>query len=99
TGLMRAILPQELKATTLMGMVIEEASAKIRAGGPLDLETDYAAPCWAGVIPVGLRTGAPIADPLAPPHGSVESELGHFAQGSDLSKILLATARRVDGGK
>src|ERR1700756_3625687 len=37
TGLMRPIAPQELKATTLMGMTIEEASAKIRADGPLDL--------------------------------------------------------------
>ena len=51
TGLMRAILPQELKATALISMVIEEASAKIRDDGPLDLEADYAAPCWAGNRP------------------------------------------------
>src|ERR1700733_8381915 len=41
TAIMRAILPQELKATTLMGMTIEEASAKIRSGGPHNLEQNY----------------------------------------------------------
>src|SRR4029077_8309881 len=50
TGILRRITPQELKATTLMSMVIDEASAKIRDAGPIDLETDYAAECWAGVV-------------------------------------------------
>src|SRR5438067_10744648 len=39
-ALMRPILPQELKATMLLGMNIEEVSAKIRDDGPLDLEED-----------------------------------------------------------
>lgn len=51
TARMRPITSQELKATTLMRMVIEEASAKIRSEGPIDLETDYEADCWAGVGP------------------------------------------------
>jgi hypothetical protein len=59
TELMRAILPQELKATNLIGMTIEEASAKIRNDGPLDLEADYGANCWAGTIPIELCIGAP----------------------------------------
>jgi nitroimidazol reductase NimA-like FMN-containing flavoprotein (pyridoxamine 5'-phosphate oxidase superfamily) len=52
----------ELKATTVLALPIDEASAKIRTGPPKDDEDDYAWPCWAGVLPLGLRAGAPIAD-------------------------------------
>ena len=63
---------QELKATTVLSMEIEEASAKIRTGPPADDEEDYALPIWAGVLPVGLKIGEPLADPkldpgIAPP--------------------------------
>src|SRR5258708_21189840 len=78
TGLMRSILPQELKATSLLSMVIEEASAKIRDDGPLDLQADYTAPSWAGVIPVAQRLGAMIPDARVAPHGAPEPEVGHF---------------------
>jgi uncharacterized protein len=97
TERMRAILPQELKATTLMSMTVAEASAKIRAGGPLDLEMDYGAPCWAGVIPIAMRLGAPIPDPLAPPLGDCH-EVGHLAQGAQFDAVLLRLARRGAGG-
>lgn len=95
TGIMRDILPQELKATTLISMEIEEASAKIRAGGPLDLEADYGAECWAGMIPIAQRLGAPIPDPIAPPRTAPGPEIGHFAEGAALDQVLLAVARRV----
>ncbi len=54
--------PKELEATSILELPITEASAKVRTGGPLDDEEDYALPFWAGVIP--LRTDAllPIAD-------------------------------------
>jgi nitroimidazol reductase NimA-like FMN-containing flavoprotein (pyridoxamine 5'-phosphate oxidase superfamily) len=94
TRLMRAISSQELKATTLMGMTIEDASAKIRSGGPLDLEQDYAADCWAGTVPIAQHMGAPIPDPIAPPRTAPEPEIGHFAEGARLDDILLATARQ-----
>lgn len=93
TGLMRAILPQELKATSLMRMTIEEASAKIRDDGPLDLEADYAADCWAGVIPIAQRVGRPIPDARVPPRGAPEREIGHFAERAAFDKILLSLAR------
>ena len=58
---------KELRATTVLSLPIEEASAKIRTGQPIDDEEDYAVPCWAGLIPVSLQAGAAIADPkLAP---------------------------------
>jgi hypothetical protein len=92
TAIMRAILPQELKATSLMGMTIESASAKIRSGGPLDLEQDYAADCWAGTLPITPRLGVPIPDPLAPPRAQPAPEIGHFAEGAAFDQVLLALA-------
>jgi uncharacterized protein len=43
-------------------MPIDEASAKIRTGGPVDDEPDYASPVWAGVIPMLTTAGTPIPD-------------------------------------
>lgn len=94
TGIMRAINAQELKATSLIGMEIDEASAKIRSGGPLDLEDDYGADCWAGTIPVSQVLGARLPDPIAPPRTDPEAEIGHFAEGAALDRVLLAAARR-----
>jgi nitroimidazol reductase NimA-like FMN-containing flavoprotein (pyridoxamine 5'-phosphate oxidase superfamily) len=53
---------QELKATSVLRLDIDEASAKVRAGPPLEDEDDYALPVWAGVLPLGLTAGAPLAD-------------------------------------
>jgi hypothetical protein len=94
TAIMRPIDAQELKATSLMGMTIDTASAKIRSGGPLDLEIDYAADCWAGTLPVALQTGAPIPDPIAPPRTAPQPEIGHLAAGGRFDDILLALARQ-----
>ncbi|MGH7782895.1 MAG: pyridoxamine 5'-phosphate oxidase family protein [Candidatus Binatia bacterium] len=52
----------ELKATSVLKLPIEEASAKVRTGGPVDDEEDYAMDVWAGVLPVELRSAEPIAD-------------------------------------
>jgi len=52
----------ELKQTLVLALPLEEASAKIRTGGPVDDEEDYALPIWAGVLPLKLTPGAPIAD-------------------------------------
>jgi hypothetical protein len=56
----------ELKATEIIALNIEEASAKIRAGGPEDKSSDMDMPIWAGVLPVALRAGEPISDPATP---------------------------------
>ena len=52
----------ELKQTMVLAMPIAEASAKIRAGGPVDDEEDYALPVWAGVVPMKLTRGEPVED-------------------------------------
>jgi nitroimidazol reductase NimA-like FMN-containing flavoprotein (pyridoxamine 5'-phosphate oxidase superfamily) len=49
---------QELKATTVVALPIDEASAKVRSGPPLDPE-DSAWPVWAGVVPVSMQYGTP----------------------------------------
>jgi nitroimidazol reductase NimA-like FMN-containing flavoprotein (pyridoxamine 5'-phosphate oxidase superfamily) len=57
----------ELKATTVLKLPINEASAKIRTGDPVDDEEDYAMNVWAGVLPLTVQTGEPFADKRADP--------------------------------
>jgi len=52
----------ELKATTVLRLPIEEASAKIRTGDPVDDDEDYELDVWAGVIPLFSSVGRPIDD-------------------------------------
>jgi nitroimidazol reductase NimA-like FMN-containing flavoprotein (pyridoxamine 5'-phosphate oxidase superfamily) len=54
--------PKELAATSVLGLPITEASAKVRPDGPADDEEDYALPVWAGVIPLRVVAGPPVAD-------------------------------------
>jgi nitroimidazol reductase NimA-like FMN-containing flavoprotein (pyridoxamine 5'-phosphate oxidase superfamily) len=53
---------KELAATSVLSIPIEEASAKLRSGDPLDDEADYATPIWAGQIPFTTKPLAPVAD-------------------------------------
>lgn len=53
---------KELRQTLVLALPIDEASAKIRTGGPVDDEEDYALPVWAGVLPLTLTPGEPVAD-------------------------------------
>ena len=53
---------QELKGTAVLRVRLDEASAKVRTGGPLDDEEDYELPVWAGTIGLGLTAGEPHPD-------------------------------------
>ena len=53
---------RELKATSVLRVPIEEFSAKVRTGPPIDDEEDYAFPTWAGVVPLEMVAGKPIDD-------------------------------------
>ena len=55
--------PEELKGTLVLSLPINEASAKVRTGPPVDDEEDYALPVWAGVLPFRMTAGEPEADP------------------------------------
>jgi uncharacterized protein len=54
---------RELKQTLVLRLPIEEFSAKVRQGPPIDDEEDYSFPTWAGVIPLAIQVGPPIDDP------------------------------------
>lgn len=55
--------PKELKATSVLSLDLEEVSAKVRTGGPLDDEEDMSLPVWAGLIPLRQVAGEPLPEP------------------------------------
>jgi nitroimidazol reductase NimA-like FMN-containing flavoprotein (pyridoxamine 5'-phosphate oxidase superfamily) len=59
----RVPTPAELKATSVLSLPIDEASAKVRTGPPVDDEEDYSLPTWAGVLPLSIVAGTPIPCP------------------------------------
>jgi uncharacterized protein len=61
--ILRPMQAKELKATTVLGMELNEVSAKIRSGPPGDDEEDYALPIWAGVIPLSTQVGEAVPCP------------------------------------
>ena len=56
---------QELRSTLVLALELDEVSAKVRTGDPLDDDADLDWPVWAGVIPLHLEAGEPI--PVAGP--------------------------------
>jgi nitroimidazol reductase NimA-like FMN-containing flavoprotein (pyridoxamine 5'-phosphate oxidase superfamily) len=52
----------EWKATMVLSFTIEEASAKVRTGPPIDDEEDYSLDIWAGVVPLRLERKQPVPD-------------------------------------
>ncbi|MBP6819533.1 MAG: pyridoxamine 5'-phosphate oxidase family protein [Ferrovibrio sp.] len=58
---------QEMKATMVLSMPLDEASAKMRVGPPKDDEPDMGIPCWAGLVPFATGFQAPVPDPLLAP--------------------------------
>ena len=53
---------RELAATAVLGVPLEEVSAKVRTGDPKDDDEDYALPVWAGILPLALTPGDPVPD-------------------------------------
>ncbi len=72
--MLRAMKEKELKATTILGLELNEVSAKVRSGAPIDDEDDYGLPIWAGVIPLQMVALPAVDDPrtlaglVAPEH-------------------------------
>jgi nitroimidazol reductase NimA-like FMN-containing flavoprotein (pyridoxamine 5'-phosphate oxidase superfamily) len=63
---LRPVMPQELAATSVLVLPIEEASAKVRTGPPVDDDEDLEWPAWAGVVPLALHVGVPLPDAHVP---------------------------------
>ena len=78
---LRPVKEQELKATTLLSMPINEASAKVRVGQPEDEEDDYAFPVWAGVVPIRYQVSPPIPDPRNLPDVEMPADVLDFGIG------------------
>ncbi len=53
---------KEMNATRVVSIWIDEASAKVRLGPPVDEEEDYALPVWAGVLPFQETPLSPVRD-------------------------------------
>ena len=70
----------ELQQTTVLSLPIEEASAKIRTGPPLDDEEDYTLPMWAGVIPLKMVANKPVADPRLPEKSPIPDYAARYSR-------------------
>ena len=76
---------QELKATAILALPLDEASAKISTGGPDDGESEDAAlDVWAGHVPIRLVAGEPVPCP-------------HLRPGIPLPDGIAGYQRRLDG--
>ncbi len=73
--------PKELEATEVIGLGLDEASAKIRTGPPVDAPEDYALPVWAGELPLGVAVGEPLTDGRC--HEPVPDYVNYYQRGDD----------------
>ncbi|MEM7113935.1 MAG: pyridoxamine 5'-phosphate oxidase family protein [Chloroflexota bacterium] len=77
----RGPYPKETKATAVIEIPIDSASAKVRVGPPGDDDEDYALPVWAGVLPITRQFGAPIDDPLLTKGIEVPNYISEYVAG------------------
>jgi uncharacterized protein len=73
---------KELKATSVLCVPIEEFSAKVRTGPPIDDEEDYSFPTWAGVIPLDMKAEFAIEDPKLNPKREVPRYIKEYERKS-----------------
>lgn len=80
---------KELRATSVLQFFIDEASSKVRSGPPLDHESDYGWPVWAGILPLEIRAQAPIPDDRLADGIAVPDYVRHYDAGS-IGRTLLS---------
>ena len=73
---------KELNATSVVSIRIDEASAKVRVGPPVDEEEDYVLPVWAGVLPLQELALPPLQDELQSREISLPDYLAHYSRTS-----------------
>jgi nitroimidazol reductase NimA-like FMN-containing flavoprotein (pyridoxamine 5'-phosphate oxidase superfamily) len=71
---------EEMETTFVLRLPIEEASAKIREGGPKDKPEDLDNGAWAGVLPVSLQAGAPIPADHVPDGAEVPDHVRNWSR-------------------
>jgi nitroimidazol reductase NimA-like FMN-containing flavoprotein (pyridoxamine 5'-phosphate oxidase superfamily) len=92
----RPVRDAELDMIAVIGMHIDEASAKVRGGGVNEKDEDLASPGWAGVIPVQTTIGAPRTDERIDASVPLPPSIRAFTQDSRLDEALGENARRRD---
>lgn len=88
TAGLRPATAQEIKATTVIAMDIERASAKIRARGVVDEDEDYALPIYAERIPVSMVLGQPRPCPRTVEGVKRPATLAGYAAGRSLEAAV-----------
>lgn len=78
---LRPVTDKELKATTVLGLALDEVSAKIRTGMPGDDPGDETLPVWGGLLPIRMQTLAPLPDANVPAGMAVPPHLQAFRIG------------------
>jgi hypothetical protein len=63
---LRGPTPKEIAATKIVAVELDEASAKVRTGPPVDDDDDLSSGTWGGVLPVGIAARAPEPDDHTP---------------------------------
>jgi uncharacterized protein len=71
---------QEMKATSVLALPLEEVSAKVRTGGPVDDEADYSLPVWAGVLPLEMVAKELVPDPQRKNEPAIPNYLKQFSR-------------------
>jgi nitroimidazol reductase NimA-like FMN-containing flavoprotein (pyridoxamine 5'-phosphate oxidase superfamily) len=71
---------KEMNATSVVSIKIEEASAKVRMGPPLDDQEDYSLPVWAGILPLREQALAPTRDELLPEDIPLPDYIAHYSR-------------------
>ena len=94
---LRTSTVQELKATTVIGMTIEHASAKVRSKGVGDEEEDYALPIYAAKFPVRMVVDAAETCPRMPAGVPRPEGLSGFTSGRRLDEVMTENYRRTYG--
>jgi len=89
---LRPVTKQELKGTTVVGMTIAEASAKVRVGPPVDDEPDYALPLWAGTVAIRQVVGEDTTDPRMIPGIARPAGLAPWRAGEAVDALLTRLA-------
>jgi nitroimidazol reductase NimA-like FMN-containing flavoprotein (pyridoxamine 5'-phosphate oxidase superfamily) len=74
----RAPNEPELRQTLVLALPLTEASAKVRTGGPVDDEEDYALPIWAGILPLQLTPQTAVADERMTTESPVPAYVSHY---------------------
>ncbi len=95
TAQLRPSTTQETKATSVIAMDIDKASAKIRAKGVVDEDADYDLPIWAERLPIHTTLGPPEPCPRAPGGLERPANLTPYQKGRKLEDALTDAYRTV----